>query len=265
MIVLTFRKHEPVPFHLTLDEDLVRVVFEGIIDDHIGVLDVGHGVREFVIAIVFGTPNGQFHLAGGQLCSCGGRSVVDDACRQNKAVDLAGSVNGHCAERGVNDILQVGLCFTAVDDGEWMVIPANAKSGEREIMANTLTPGGKTPATAELNGRICGTLSYDVTALDLDHYAPLIITVRSLFANPREGSPCKHILHRFETNAAAQALGVTLTCSDDISSETIRGPKDYVLSIQSYDSTKWTQEEAMQKIEKLLDSQISGPWVFEIR
>lgn len=172
---------------------------------------------------------------------------------------------GIWTERGVNDILQVGLCFTAVDDGEWMVIPANAKSGEGEIMANTLTPGGKTPATAEHNGRICGTLSYDVTALDLDHYAPLIITVRSLFANPREGSPCKNILHRFETNAAAQALGVTLICSDDISSETIRGPKDYVLSIQSYDSTKWTQEEAMQKIEKLLDSQISGPWVFEIR
>ena len=171
---------------------------------------------------------------------------------------------GIWTETGVNDILQVGLCFTAVDDGEWMMIPANARSGSREILANTLTPGGMTPATVEHNGRICRTLGYDVTGLDLDQYAPLIITVQRLLATPREGSPCNNILHRFETNAAARALSVTLTCSDDISSDTIRGPKNYTLSIQSYDSTKWTREVALQEVEKLLDFQIDGPWVFEI-
>ena len=171
---------------------------------------------------------------------------------------------GIWTERGVNDILQVGLCFTAVDDGEWMVIPANAKSGEREIMANTLTPGGKTPATAEHTGRVCGTLGYDVTGLGLTLQDPLTIAVQSLLANPSEGSPCKNILHRFETNATAQALDVTLSCSDDISSETVRGSKDYTLSIQSYDSTKWTKKDVLQKVEKLLDFRIDGPWVFNI-
>ena len=131
-------------------------------------------------------------------------------------------------------------------------------------MANTLTPGGMTPATAEHTGRVCGTLGYDVMGLSLTPQDPLTIIVQSLLANPREGSPCKNILHRFETNAAAQALGVTLTCSDDISSETIRGPKDYALSIQSYDSTKWTKEDVLQEIERLLDFRIDGPWGFEI-
>lgn len=170
---------------------------------------------------------------------------------------------GIWTERGVNDILQVGLCFTAVDDGEWMVIPANAKSGSREIMANTLTRGGMTPATADHTGRVCGTLGYDVTGLGLTLQDPLTIAVQSLLATPREGSPCKNILHRFETNAAAQALDVTLSCSDDISSETIRGPKDYTLSIQSYDSTKWTKKDVLQEVEKLLDFRIDGPWVFD--
>lgn len=172
---------------------------------------------------------------------------------------------GIWTERGVNDILQVGLCFTAVDDGEWMILPANARSGKREIMANTLTRGGMTPATAEHTGRVCGTLGYDVTGLGLTLQDPLTIAVQSLLANPREGSPCKNILHRFETNnAAAQALDVTLSCLDDISSETIRGPKDYTLSIQSYDSTKWTKEDVLQEVEKLLDFRIDGPWVFNI-
>lgn len=170
---------------------------------------------------------------------------------------------GIWTERGVNDILQVGLCFTAVDDGEWMILPANARSGEREIMANTLTPGGMTPATAEHTGRVCGRLGYDVTGLGLILRDSLTIAVQSLLANPREGSPCKNILHRFETNAAAQALGITLTCSDDISSDTIRGPKDYTLSIQSYDSTKWTKEDVHQEVERLLDLHIDGPWIFE--
>ncbi len=170
---------------------------------------------------------------------------------------------GIWTETGINEILQVGLCFTAVDDGEWMMIPANAKSGEREIMANTLTPGGMTPATAEHTGRVCGTLGYDVMGLSLTPQDPLTIIVQSLLANPREGSPCKNILHRFETNAAVQALDVTLSCSDDISSETIRGPKDYTLSIQSYDSTKWTKKDVLQEVEKLLGFRIDGPWVFD--
>ena len=165
---------------------------------------------------------------------------------------------------GVFDYLQVGLCFTAMDDGEWMILPANAKLGEREIMASTLTPGGITPATAEHTGRICGTLGYDVTGLGLDRSAPLTIIVQNLFAPSREGSPCQNIMHRFETNTAAQALGVTLTCSDDITSDTVRGPKNYALSIQSYDSTKWTKDEILCKVEKLLNFQIDGLWVFEI-
>ena len=172
---------------------------------------------------------------------------------------------GIWTERGVNDILQVGLCFTAMDDGEWMILPANAKSGSREIRANTLTRGGMTPATAEHTGRVCGTLGYDVTGFGLTLQDPLTIAVQSLLATPREGSPCKNILHRFETNASAQALDVTLSCSDDISSETIRGPKDYTLSIQSYDSTKWTKEDVLQEVEKLLDFRIEGPWVFSVK
>ena len=171
---------------------------------------------------------------------------------------------GMWTETGVNDILQVGLCFTAVDDGEWMVIPGNAKSNEREIMARTFAPGGKVSASAEHIGRICGTLSYDITGVDPEPYDSLTITVQNLIAPSRDGSPCKDILHRFETNASAQALGVTLICSDDVACDTIRGPKNYTLSIESYNSAKWTREEALQVVEKLLDFQISGPWIFKI-
>ena len=92
----------------------------------------------------------------------------------------------------------------------------------------------------------------------------LSIRVRSLFAPAREGSPCKDIMRRYETNAAAQAIKVSLSCEDNIADEWIRGPKDYILTVTDWDRERMTQEEAQEKIEGFLDFDIEGNWTIEI-
>ena len=86
--------------------------------------------------------------------------------------------SGISTDQGTYDYFLVGICFTAIDDGEWMVIPANSSVGKIEIMARTYVNGGMIPATAEKQGRICGQLGYDVTGMKLDWSQPLSIRIR---------------------------------------------------------------------------------------
>lgn len=129
---------------------------------------------------------------------------------------------GISTDQGTYDYFLVGLCFTAIDDGEWMVIPAYSSVGKFEIIARTYANGGMIPATAEKQGRICGQLGFDITGMKLDWSQPLSIGVSALFAPAREGSHCKDIMCRYESNAAAQAMKVSLSCDDNKDEEMFR-------------------------------------------
>ena len=167
-------------------------------------------------------------------------------------------------EEGTYEYFLAGICFTALDDGEWMVIPGLTKVGDTEIMARTYGSGGMTAASGSKPGRICGQLGYDITDISLDWSEKLTLGIRDLFAAPREGSPCKDIMHRYETNCAAQALDIELSCTDNITDEWIMGPKDFILTVSGWDHEKWSQEEAQAEIEKLLDYRVEGNWTFTI-
>ena len=167
-------------------------------------------------------------------------------------------------DTGKTIYFQVGFCATAVDDGEWMVLPEQMTVGNEIIWASTFGRGGMIPASSRAPGKMCGYLRYDISDLDPDWDAPVTFGIMEMTAIPREGSPCKDIMHRYETNSAAQALGFTLSCEDNAASDIVRGPKDYILKVESFDSSKWTEEEALEAVEKLLDFQISGPWTFRI-
>ena len=140
-------------------------------------------------------------------------------------------------------------------------VPQTRRSG---IWSETLAIGGVVPATAERPGRICGQLGYDITGLEPDWNKPLVLTVRTIFAQPGEGSPCQDILHRFETNSQAQSMGIRLSCIDNVDNEWVREPENYTLTVEDWDHQKWTQAEAQEMIEDILDYVIEGNWKFEI-
>ncbi|MBQ6517891.1 MAG: hypothetical protein IJI14_04170 [Anaerolineaceae bacterium] len=165
---------------------------------------------------------------------------------------------------GESSFVQLGLCYPLPDDGEWNIVPGEFMIGDAGVWGASGGFGGKVPATAEAPGRQCSFMRFPVDGLSIDPEDTLSFVVREMRAAPREGSPCKDILHRFETNAAAQALGITLQCEDNVTDEWIRGPKDYILTVDTFDSTRWTREEIQSEIERILEPNIPGPWQFEI-
>ena len=127
-----------------------------------------------------------------------------------------------------------------------------------------MAAGGIEPASGNAQGRKCVQMRYNVSSLDPDWNQPVKLNFDSIAAIPREGSPCKDILHRFETNASAQALGVTVSCTDNVTGDVVRGPKDYVLTVESFDEVNRTLEEVESALERYLDFHVSGPWTFSI-
>lgn len=173
-------------------------------------------------------------------------------------------VSKHWSDKGTKDYFMVDYCFTAPDDGEWVFIPDKFNVGNDELWNPGGRPGGYVSATDEKQGKICSRLEFDITDLNLDWDLPLIIRFQCLMAIPREGSSCKDLLRRFETNTKAQFLKVKLSCTDDIENDWIRGPKDYILTVTDWDREKMTQEEAQTKIEELLNFNIEGNWTIVI-
>lgn len=173
------------------------------------------------------------------------------------------SVDG--MDTGTDIFLQADYCFTAADDGEWNPVPGDASVGDTAIWASTYGNGGMIPATADSQGKMCGRMRYNITDLGPDLNRPLTLSISDLFASPREGSPCKDILHRFGTSSAAQDLGVALSCKDEAPDGPVHSPKEYTLTVDSFDTEKWAgEEEALAAAERALDYRISGPWVFQI-
>ena len=194
--------------------------------------------------------------------------TADDVTMDIVGLDLVriprSRLYGNPNENGENTYFQVGLCFTLPDDGEWDIIPGTAAVGNLDLWADMMAAGGIEPASGNAQGRKCVQMRYNVSSLDPDWNQPVKLNFDSIAAIPREGSPCKDILHRFETNASAQALGVTVSCTDNVTGDVVRGPKDYVLTVESFDEVNRTLEEVESALERYLDFHVSGPWTFSI-
>lgn len=188
--------------------------------------------------------------------------VLFSVTEKDISFDIVGFSFKPLDQKRENGNLYVNYCFTAVDDGEWYIIPKLSMIGDKEIIARTFEYGEKIPATGEEPGKICVQLRYDNANISTDDTVSLAI--RELYAVPREGSPCKDILHRYRTNSKAQKLNVELSCSENFENDIIRSTKDYILDIDSYDELKGSPADLLKEIEEILSPHIEGNWTFHI-
>lgn len=167
---------------------------------------------------------------------------------------------------GAKEYMRAGFCFTAPDDADWHVIPGRCAAGDKELWGSYFVFGGALPAGPEKPGKLCAMIYYDAADQVSDWNVPLTLEIRELFAQPREGDPCEDILRRFETNAAAQALGIGLICREDPKSgdDYIRTDRDYILEVAAFDPSRGTREEFQTMAEEILDPHIVGNWTLRI-
>lgn len=144
--------------------------------------------------------------------------------------------------------VNVDVCFTMPDDGDWSIWSATLKAGELEISELWLNPieGGEPNA-----GLRCDTLTFEVPS---NAKAPVFtLHIGTIGAYPREGEVCTTYLEKVRKALVARNLGIQVGCQQEDWGEGLE-----VISKPA----SMSMEEAKQIIHSTEFFTLPGPWVF---
>lgn len=153
--------------------------------------------------------------------------------------------------------LEVGICYTAPDNGEWRPMPSHLFFASSEAYPDEIEflPDEKI-ADGKNTGIRCALIRYlveDVSAIT----TPLMFSIIQFYAPGREMySPCEEFEQRLSTNPKANAYGIKAKCEE---------VGDGNISVELVDNDKSI---AKDKVSKLLadiaKGEVAGPWEFTI-
>jgi hypothetical protein len=159
------------------------------------------------------------------------------------------------------DMLEIGLCHTMLDQGEWIVWPDYLHYGDQSVFPGYFfslsgEARGEILADGKNPGRLCHFLYYpidDPETLNL----PMKFAITYFGVPYNEGySPCGNIMRRWETNVKAQAYGMKISCQDDFAKGPTVTLDDYSKSVNS--------EDAQWVFDMLTNAKVPGYWEFVI-
>jgi hypothetical protein len=151
--------------------------------------------------------------------------------------------------------IEIGICYTALDDGEWRARVGQLIYGENAIYADSIEYlEGETLADGKNAGTRCALVLYiieDPDAITL----PVEFSIGYFYAPYRElYSPCQEMQQRLATSPKAQEYGLKISCTDDAE----KGPS---LSLDEY-SKSVNAEEAQKVLNVIATSEVHGEWKF---
>jgi hypothetical protein len=151
--------------------------------------------------------------------------------------------------------IEIGICYTALDDGEWRARVGQLKYGENAIYADSIEYlEGETLADSKSAGTRCALVRYiieDPDAITL----PVEFSIGYFYAPYRElYSPCQEMQQRLATSPKAQEYGLKISCTDDAE----KGPS---VSLDEY-SKSVSVEEAQKVFDVIATSEVHGEWKF---
>jgi hypothetical protein len=153
--------------------------------------------------------------------------------------------------------VEIGICYTAPDNGEWRALPAHLFYGkyevyphETEYLANEILADGKNTGTR------CAQVRYNVEDLNTIT-TPIKFSILSFYAPGREMySPCEEVQQRLNTNPKAQAYGLKIKCEENSDSST------NVTLLSNNKSV--ASAEAQKALSVIASAEIPGNWEFTI-
>ena len=152
--------------------------------------------------------------------------------------------------------VEIGICFTTLDDGEWYPGPGFLEYGEEKFAPDEAGLIREVHADGKNSGIRCMYIRYrieDPEKITL----PIQFTMRDVYMLPREIPACQNLQYRLDTNPKAQAYGITVNCTG--------GEQQSDMSVQLADFSKsTTQEEAQKVLDGIVAGEVSGPWEFTI-
>ncbi|RPI90513.1 MAG: hypothetical protein EHM40_18170 [Chloroflexi bacterium] len=153
--------------------------------------------------------------------------------------------------------VEVGVCYTTLDDGEWYPLPGHLFYGKDEIYPDEIEfLEGEILADGKNTGTRCALIRYlidDLTTLT----TPVEFSILQFYAPFREMyTPCQEIQQRLDTSPKAQAYGLKMMCTET-------GDGNISVTLVDHDRSV-TKDEASKTLDEIAQAEVDGPWEFTI-
>lgn len=157
----------------------------------------------------------------------------------------------------INTGVEIGICYTTLDGGEWYPMPGHLFYDEYEIFPDEIQfLNNEILADGNHTGTRCALIRYRIDDLDTVT-APLTFSILQFYAPGREMySPCEELQQRLATNSQAQAYGLKAKCEENADGST---------KVTLLESNKTvTTKEAQKALNSIASAEISGNWELKI-
>ena len=151
--------------------------------------------------------------------------------------------------------IEVDVCFTTLDGGEWIGFYGPLEYGTYAIPPDEAGLIGEQKADANNTGTVCELVRYridDLTSVT----TPIQFSVVEVRAIPKEMPACEDFFLRFNTNPQAKALGLQAQCVESDQGLPVVTLTGHAPSV--------AQEQAQTALDRIVQDAIQGPWEFTI-
>ena len=152
--------------------------------------------------------------------------------------------------------IEIGICYTTPDNGEWYPMPGHLFYGEYEVYPDEYEFTFEKLADGKNTGTRCALIRYRIDDLRTLN-APINFSIVRFYAPGREMyTPCQELQQRLDTNPKANAYGLKANCTD---------VGDGTISVTLIDHNPTvTKDKASKMLDEIAGAEVDGPWEFTI-
>ncbi len=152
--------------------------------------------------------------------------------------------------------IEIGICYTELDGGDWYSVPEHLFYSTYEIYPNEAGFTAEKIADAKNLGDRCEYIRYrinDLTSIT----TPIQFSVSYFHAEPVEMyTSCQYFQHRLATNPKANAYGLKAYCTENSDGSIAVGLMDHAQSVSN--------DNAKKVLDDIASGTVNGPWQFTI-
>ncbi|MBV5335033.1 MAG: hypothetical protein JZU49_04435 [Sulfuricurvum sp.] len=157
----------------------------------------------------------------------------------------------------INTGVEIGICYTTLDGGEWYPMPGHLFYSKYEIFPDEFGfLDNEILADGTNTGTRCAFVRYRIDDLNTIT-TPIKFSILRFYAPSREAySPCAELQQRLDTNPQAQSYGLKTKCEENADGST------NVTLIGNDKSI--TVDEAQKALNIIVSAEVSGNWEFTL-
>jgi len=153
--------------------------------------------------------------------------------------------------------VEIGICYTAPDNGEWRPLPAHLFYDKYEVFPDEIHYlDNEIPADGKNTGTRCALVRYRIDDPNTIT-TPIKFSILQFYAPGREMySPCEELRQRLATNPKAQTYGLRANCVEN-------GDGNISVALVGNNQTV-AKDIASKVLAQIAKAEVAGPWEFTL-